>query len=499
MAKSPPVGAESGQGKTTTFSDAQIAFVVQQWKRYKKERTRVKINAFTRHLRAQWSRQSWLTPPPSRKTIEDMLLANGCRTPKIKSSPRRTYYPRVKRHFPHAQTVLDGKEVIVSLNGTDYPFVMEFSKDMATDAIGGWAVGSSETAELVKQAFDDHSQNHHKPLSMLIDNRTGNVKAALDLGAEGVLVIKAHPFRGETKGQIEGEFGLFERQVSHIVIQGDSERERAMNILKKVAEVYLRLRNQTPRCSVCPFTPEKLMKAKLGHIEADKAYQALKAQKEIKEQHQEKRLRISRERNDLADSIVKEHRLTGDLLRFKKNLSWIELSTLKEAESAFAVQSQRDHFDPGKRTIQYFYAIARNKQLEKDKARKQQVAHRRYGLDQKARKERDRIKDALDEQKQKRLLDAQPHLKITEALKAEMSLPPSFRSRITMFRKQIDHAIRSLLRKKKQKQHTLIEKTHQEIMRLSEFSLDTRYEMIKYVNERIEKLTHHSDKVVTPD
>ena len=54
----------------------------------------------------------------------------------------------------------------------------------------------------------------------------------------------------------------------------------------------------------------------------DKAYQALKAQKEIKEQHQEKRLRISRERNDLADSIVKEHRLTGDLLRFKKNLTY---------------------------------------------------------------------------------------------------------------------------------------------------------------------------------
>jgi len=68
-----------------------------------------------------------------------------------------------------------------------------------------------------------------------------------------------------------------------------------------------------------------------------------------------------------------------------------------------------------------------------------------------------------------------------------------------MFRKQIDQAIRSILRKKKQKQHTLIEKTQREIMRLSEFSLNTRYEMINYVNERIEKLTHNSEKVVTPD
>jgi hypothetical protein len=268
--KRPALPVDSLQGKTRTFTDAQIAFTVHQWQSYTKERKRTKIKAFVKHLRKQWQQQSWLTPAPSRKTIEDMLIANGYRKPKSSSAKKPGYYPKVKRYFPHVQTVLDGKEVVVTLGGDDYPFIMELTKDMATDAIGGYAIGSSETAELVKQAFADHSRNNPSPLAVLVDNGKGNSKAAIDLGASGVLVIKAHPGRAETKGQLEGEFGLFERKVSHIEINGQNEPEKAMSILKKIAEVYLRLRNQTPRCSACPFTPGELMKAKLDPADADK-------------------------------------------------------------------------------------------------------------------------------------------------------------------------------------------------------------------------------------
>lgn len=487
------------QGKVKTFSDAQIAFVVGQWKHYEQGRKRIKINAFVRALKKQWSRQTWLTPAPSRKTVEDMLAANGCRKTKSRRSSKPAYYDRVKRHYPHVQTVLDGKQVKVSLGGRAYEFVMEYSKDMAADAIGGSEVGLSETAEVVSQAFDDHSRNHRQPLSALIDNGKGNLKASVDLGAEGVLVIRAHPYRSQTKGQLEGEFGLFERTVSSIIIEGESQQEQAMNILKKIAEVYLRLRNQTPRCSVCPFTPEKLMKTPLGPEDADKAYQALKTQQEIKRQNTEKNLQISGERNDLVDSIVKEHRLTGDRLRFKRSLKWIELSTLRKAEAAFAAQSQRDTFDPGKRTMRYFYAIARNMQQEIDQARKIQAARRRYGLDQQSRKERENTRDALEAQRQKQLLEAQPHLKIVAALKAEMSLPSSMRETATIFRRQINEAVESILRKKQQRQQTLINKTHQEIMRLSEFSLETRYDLVDRINERITKLTQTTAKSVTPN
>ena len=484
-----PASKESLSGKMTIFTDSQIHFVVELYRSYEKQRQRVKINAFMKHFREKWNRQSWLTPPPSRKTVEDMLLANGCRMPKAKVLPRTNYHPAVKRYFPHAQTVLDGKQVVVSLGGQEYPFVLEFSKDMATDAIGGCAVRKSETAELVKSAFQNHCQNHRKPLAALVDNGSGNAKAAIDLGAEGTLMIKAHPYRPETKGQIEGEFGLFARKVSHIKIEGNTQQQQAMNILQMIAQIYLRLRNQTPRCSVCPFTPEKLMKAKVDPIEAEQAYKTLKAQQDRKKTQSEWRLQVSAEFHDLVDSIVKEHKLRGDLLAFKKYLKWIELSTIRKAEQQFAVQSQRDQFSPAKRTMAYFSAIARNMQNEKDQIRKEQAARRRYALDKMEKQKREKIKSELRKQEEKNLLENQPHLKVIYALKAEMALPVEFRKTINIFKNKIDQALLAILRKKQQHQKMFIEKIHENIMSLSEFSMETRYQLVNQINERINTLS----------
>jgi hypothetical protein len=497
----PAITENSLRGRVRTFSDDQIEFVVRQWKGYSKERKRVKIKAFMKHLNQNWQHQSWLTPVPSRKTVEDILLANDCRKPKPKTKPthKPRYHPPVKRHFPHAQTVLDGKQVVVSVNGHDYTFVLELCKDMATDAIGGYAVGYSETAELVKQAFNEYCSNNTQPLSTLVDNGSGNVKAAVDLGARGVLMIKAYPYRPETKGQIEGEFSLFERKVSHIVIDGKTEKEQAMSILKKVVEVYLRLRNQTPRCSVCPFTPKKLMNANVDKVEADKAYQLLMAQKDRRKQQAENRLKVSQEFNALVDSIVKEQKLTGDMLTFKKSIKWIELSTLRKAEAQFALQSQRDTFDSGKRTMAYFCAIARNMQLEKDQLRHQQAARLRYGLDQEAKRRRDKIATELAFYKDKIMLEKQPHLVILNAVKGHMNLPESFRDTVSIFKNQIDEALHSIMKKRtKIQRDQLISKTHQEIMKLTDFSLETRYELINQIKERLIQLTENKAKVVTP-
>lgn len=431
--------------------------------------------------------------------MEDMLVANGLSKPKA-AMPRgsKAYYPSVDRYFPHAQSVMDGKEVVVSLNSTDYFFTMEFSKDMATGAIGGAAVGTSENAELVKEAFQNHSLKYGRPVATLIDNGKGNLKAAVDLGSEGTLFIKARPGRPETKGQIEGEFSVFEKKVSRIVIDGENEQEQAMSILENISEVYLRLRNQTPRCSVCPFTPQKMMQAKLGSVEAGKAYDVFKERQEIKKKQKEQRLKISEQMNDLVESIVREHRLTGDLLRFKRSLRWIDISTLEEAETAFAVQSGRDTFDPAKRTMAYFYAIARNMQTRKDQERREQTARRRYQLSESAKENRKKVQATLDIQKEKQRLEKQPNLKLINALKAEMNLPESFRATITIFKNQMDQAILSIIRKKAQRRQSLIEKTHEAIMGLAYLSPETRYDLIKQVNERIKVLSNNKVKVVTP-
>lgn len=488
------------QGKTRKFSDEQLAFIAAQYKTYCDGRKKIKMTAFMKFINENWKKQSWLTPAPSRKTVTDILLANGCRKPEAQPvQPKsKRYYSPIKRYFPHVQSVLDGKDVVVQLGQNSYCFKLEFSKDMATDAICGSAVGQTENAALVKQAFDNHCQNYQRPLAALIDNGKGNLKAAIDLGAEGTIFIRAYPYRPQTKAQIEGEFGLFERKVSQIVIAGETEQERAMSVVKKIAEIYSRLRNTTPRCSNCPFTPSKLMKAKLDPLQEADAYRTLSKYQQDREKQKLKRQKINQELCDLIESIVKEHKLEGELLRFKNSMRWIEISTLKQAEQAFAAASQRDNFEPSKRTMAYFAAIARNMQHQKDQERKAKTARRRYELSQSAKEKREKFEAELKKRKQEQQLEKQPYLKITNAIICHSNLPKSFQATTMIFKNKMDQAILSIVKKQKQGRQRLLKKTDDAIMGLSQFSLNVRFEWRNYVNERFNFLLNNKAEVVTP-
>lgn len=489
---------QSFRGKSRTYTDEQIQFITTTYTEYEKERQKVKIMAFIKYFKEQWENQSWLTPVPCRKTVEDILLANGLRKVQPNDCKKSAYCEPVKKYFPHVQSVLDGKEVVVHVNDNSYNFVMEYSKDIATDAIGGANIGNTETSDLIKGAFQTHAENHRKPLSSLVDNGKGNNKAAIDLGSEGTLFIKAFPYRPETKGHIEGEFGLFERTVSKIHIKGKTEAELALSFLDHLSRLYIRLRNKMPRCSVCPFTPEKLMKANLDQAEAKKAYLSLKAEQEKKEKDQEKRLKISKSHSELIDSIIKEHRLKGNTLSFKRSLKWVELSTIKEAEQVFAVYSQKDNFDESKRTMAYYSAIARNLQQQKDQQRKEDIACRRYSLDQISKTYRKKIESESSLKKEQQCLEQEPNLQIVNAIQAHTNLPVGFRKSVNLYKNYIDEAIQSLLRKSKQRQKTLIEKVENGIIELTNLSMNERYDWVKYVNERIDFFINNKAKVVTP-
>lgn len=486
------------RGHSKTYSNEQIQFVTNCYKDYSKQRHKVKMTAFIKHLKTQWDQHFDLIKAPSRKTIDDMLLANDLRTPKVKQSSTSRYYTPVKKYAPHVQSVMDGKQVDVRLNNDNYSFVMEYSKDIATDAIAGFCIGTSETADLVKAAFQSHRENYQQPLSTLIDNGRGNVKASIDLGAGGTLFIRAYPNRPQSKGHIEGEFGLFERTVSTIDIQGQNNQELALSILEQLSRLYIRLRNSTPRCFGCPFTPDKLMKANLSNASAEEAYRALKNEQDKKEQQQQHRVKISTEHHELLDSIIDQFRLTGDRLRFKKSLKWVEQSTLKEAEAILGMYSQKDNFDESKRTMAYFSAIAKNLQQQKDQAAKQKVAQRRYGLDQKSKAQRKQIADELAFEKEQQQFEQHPHIDIIKAIQAHMNLPASFRKSATLYKTIIEDALQSVIRKNKQKQRQLMKTIDNEIMKITNFSNEEKYQWIDYIKERFNLLVNNKVETVTP-
>ena len=472
----------------TSYSDLQINFVVERYKEYAGQRRRVRIHAFSKELRGLWQRQQWLTPAPSRQTIAQMLAGNGLRSPEQVGKKQR-YHEPVKKFFPNAQLCLDGKEIDIAINDKAFTFIVEMAKDLASDNITAAEFGKSETAELVQNAYEQHRQKFGDPMSALVDNSSANNKATIDLGAEGVLIIKAHPYRGETKGQLEGEFGRFERLTSPISIYGFDDQARALSIAKETVKLYALLRNQTPRCRQCPFTPEELIRYKAGELKIESAYDFLKSRQDEKRKKQETRLRIDAERQTLLESVAKEQRLKGDLLIFKKSFSAVESSTIREAECAFAVLAGKDQFDESKRTMAYFNGIARNIQAKKDQQRKDEMARRRYGLDNQARKKRDEIKAARLDYKRKQLYEKQPWLAVVESLKGEINLPDDFK-RFSLFRRNIDHTLQQMQAKSKKSLSTIADKTEHAIMGLTDYSLQQRFEMAKIFKERLANLSN---------
>jgi hypothetical protein len=450
-------GSKSMLSLLTSYSDEQIKFVMETWLDYKKERRKIRLNAFAKALRKKWCQQDWLTPAPSRQTIADMLKGNKIRRIE-KKQKKSTYHEPVKKFFPNAQACLDGKQIDVSINDHAYHFTVEMAKDLASDAITAIEFSKSETAELVEKAYDQHARCFGEPVSVLLDNGSGNKKATIKLGQEGALIVHAHPYRAETKGQLEGEFGRFERLTSPIKIRGQDEESLALSFARATVEMYATLRNQTPRCSSCPFTPEELMKYKAGNLEIKSAWDYWNTRKQQKEENRSRRIKIDQERLELIESVAKEQQLAGDLMIFKKSLKCVELSTIKEAKVAFAVQSARDDFDRNKQTMAYFYGIARKIQEKKDNHRKEKIANHRYGLDQKSRQFRQSIEAERQAILRQKEFEKKPWLSLVTSIANENRLSPEFRS-FSIFRKRIDHTLSYMLRKGEKRFQNMIKKS----------------------------------------
>ena len=75
------------------------------------------------------------------------------------------------------------------------------------------------------------------------------------------------------------------------------------------------------------------------------------------------------------------------------------------------------------------------------------------------------------------------------------NLPESFRSTINVFKRQIEQALRSVLKRKNRKQRDiLLNHIHQAIMRLHDLSLEIRYHWIENINENLTNLMKYNKK-----
>jgi hypothetical protein len=195
--------------------------------------------------------QRALALPWKRSRITALLAEYGLRSPRGRTShPRRERAPHgsFETFFPGAQWVTDGKRLSLHLNGQTFSFSLQLVVDTHSGALLGASLRDHEDGPAVTEAFADAEATAGlPPLALLLDNKACNHSSAVErLGAKTLLTYAARG-RPQSKGHVEGAFGLFSQAMPALTLHADNPRELARQILGILVQGWARTLNHRPR------------------------------------------------------------------------------------------------------------------------------------------------------------------------------------------------------------------------------------------------------------
>jgi hypothetical protein len=215
--------------------------VMDAWKRWKGT-----FLAFCDHVRAH------LRVPFGRSMVSATLEAHGLR--RTRKREGRTpdeiaLRGAFKTFFAGAQWVGDGTQVSVAINDQRFTFNLELNVDAHTGAFVGISVRDQEDAAAVIEAFDDGvATTGAPPLALLLDNRPSNHTFEVHTALGDTMLIRATTERPQTKGHVEGAFGLLFQVLPPLVLNTrQSPHDLARQFLGIVATLWARTTNHRPR------------------------------------------------------------------------------------------------------------------------------------------------------------------------------------------------------------------------------------------------------------
>jgi len=223
-------------------SNLHIETVLSEWNRWQGG-----FVPFCEHAREH------LRLPYGRTAIAAILEAHGVRLRKKREgrSPDETALRGAfQTFFPGAQWVGDGTPLVVHIFGQAFTFNLELNVDAHTGAFTGASIRDEEDSAALLQAIaDGKAATGAAPQAELVDNRPSNLTPEVReaLAAEGTLLIPATRARPQNKEHVEGAFGLFQQMAPPLVLDGDTEREVARELLRLVVTTWARTLNHRPR------------------------------------------------------------------------------------------------------------------------------------------------------------------------------------------------------------------------------------------------------------
>jgi hypothetical protein len=499
--KGPEDNNHDKRGLALSVPQGLIEFICRasdEYKQGRKRKKRIKIGSFMKWLnKSKKDKMAYFNCGKSRRLITDILIANG-RYKENTNKKYPVYRPRIKKFYPNAQVVLDGKKKDIEVLGEKFSLNMEILKDIHSDAITACKISDEEDGGVVKAVINEHTEKYGPPLSILYDNHSANLSSEVSQTLkEHGNIITINAFKGcpETKATLEGEFGLFERTVGDLNIEGVKKRDIAKNILTIVADVYVKMRNMVGRCSVCNRRPLDLMNYVPTKQEIDNAKRDLQRIKKRSDKLKEKAAKPPPEKEQLIEDIIKRNNLSiDDMDRFKKVMLDYDRQALEEAELDFYAYSHREGFDETKRTGQYFGGIVKNKQIDIDNKKKEELKRKRYFVDEKWRRKRQdyerykQLKEDKEKVKRHPEIEMAKWIENTQNIRNSLGMIPKF------FYDKIKECLSMLVKKANLTKR--IEGLKDKIMSFN-FTIDQRLILVKLVEKWIDGCRVYGVKSVT--
>lgn len=195
--------------------------------------------------------QKELLIPYGRTMISRILEAYDVRIPKRRAgrSPDEIALKgQFEQFFPGAQWTGDGSPLTVWIDGEPFSFNLELLVDTCSAAATGASFRDEEDGAALIEAFDDGvGTTGSPPLALLLDNRFSNHTHEVEVALGDTIKIRATLGRPQTKGHVEGGFGLFSQTAPHLSVDTSDPREIARQILALVVLTWARTLNHKPR------------------------------------------------------------------------------------------------------------------------------------------------------------------------------------------------------------------------------------------------------------
>jgi hypothetical protein len=361
-----PIVKPEKRGKACKVTTEVVRQVVEAARELKGRGKRIRLKQFTGELAGQGVILS-------RKTVGEILIANGLREPETRRR-RPRFYQSLRQRIPNGLLSIDGGEFTVCLDGDPIKLTLELGVDVGTFTHTAFSIGDTETTAGVLDVLRTHIGQWGCPVGIVCDHGSANMsgEVARYIEALGMEFVPAGPANPKGNGTLESAIGQMKQIIGTVQLDTSSPGALAKSVLDAIVRVYVKMRNKLPLRRKNESPLENFTKpVEEDMIEFER--QRLKQHKADKSRKSDDQAKIKRLR-----FLIQNKQIPCDPLavkRAEKTITGYDMKAIIASEEAFIKAVTRK---PERLNLPYFFGILRNIQKQHDDEAYQQYCRQRY-------------------------------------------------------------------------------------------------------------------------